>query len=130
MLVANQAELVLAKFILESRTKQVLEHACLALSKLAGFGNSFPSACPLASRLLGRAQVSRLIVDRRTFMCADSVRAYIIQSELVKKLISLLGYSDQSLVGPVTTTIGLVAVKGTVPTPVPLCWCVREALFC
>ena len=49
-------------------------------------------------------------------MCADSVRAYIIQSELVKKLISLLGYSDQSLVGPVTTTIGLVAVKGTAPT--------------
>ena len=44
------------------------------------------------------------------------MRAYIIQSELVKKLISLLGYSDQSLVGPVTTTIGLVAVKGTAPT--------------
>ncbi|ELR16589.1 Armadillo/betacatenin-like repeat domain containing protein [Acanthamoeba castellanii str. Neff] len=78
LLVANQAELVLAKFILESRTKQVLEHACLALSKLAGF---------------------------------DSVRAYIIQSELVRKLISLLGYSDQSLVAPVTTTLGLVAVK-------------------
>ena len=45
------------------------------------------------------------------------MRAYIIQSELVKKLISLLGYSDQSLVGPVTTTIGLVAVKGTGPLP-------------
>jgi hypothetical protein len=49
------------------------------------------------------------------------VRAYIIQSELVRKLISLLGYSDQSLVAPVTTTLGLVAVKGTATAP---CACV------
>jgi hypothetical protein len=50
--VANQAELVLAKFILESRTKQVLEHSCLALSKLAGFGaylTSRPSASAFGS---------------------------------------------------------------------------------